>query len=386
MNRISYALILLLSSITVSAQPILNGEFKTGMEQVGYYLWHEKFMVNDTIVGRYGWNQIFGKWQEEKCYDEPHEFQCEGVVRDFNYAYLIGYGLEKGYIYGYNGQFTEWQPKVIGAGAFSGDKNITSVGDAPFIHTIEACAFQESGVTTIDVFPMLVTIGDYAFSRTPLIGFDSMPILQKIGARAFEGCNCLLTAALSPTLLEMGEGVFKDCTKLEYLPLVQCVLLKEIPEMAFYQCEDLNDMEFPSSLNRIGSAAFWGCHAMKRIVIPEGVNYIGPAAFGDCTKLKSVKCKALSVPSMKDGSAFYDYTYENVPLYVPAAALEAYKSAEGWKNFKNIQTIESMPSSVDDIETTTQQTAPAYDLSGRRCDDRQNGIVITGGKKVFRHR
>lgn len=63
--------------------------------------------------------------------------------------------------------------------------------------------------------------------------------------------------------------------------------LTEIGEYAFWLCKNLDSINFPSSLKRIGAFAFSGT-ALTAIEIPEGVEIIGAKAFSSCRNLASV--------------------------------------------------------------------------------------------------
>ena len=84
------------------------------------------------------------------------------------------------------------------------------------------------------------------------------------------------------------------------------------------------------------------------IVIPESITFensiysvtsIGDDAFAYCENIENVYCYAEEVPST-DYYAFYDSNIENATLYVPASAIEAYKTTEPWSDFGTIKAIE----------------------------------------------
>ena len=66
---------------------------------------------------------------------------------------------------------------------------------------------------------------------------------------------------------------------------------------------------------------------------------IGNQAFEDCRNIENVYCYAEEVPST-DFDAFDDSNIEYATLYVPASAIEAYKTTEPWSKFGTINTIE----------------------------------------------
>ena len=59
------------------------------------------------------------------------------------------------------------------------------------------------------------------------------------------------------------------------------------------------------------------------------------SAFASCPELTDVTCYAENVPST-DTDAFKDSYIEYTTLHVPASAVNAYKAADPWKNFKSI--------------------------------------------------
>ena len=76
---------------------------------------------------------------------------------------------------------------------------------------------------------------------------------------------------------------------------------------------------------------------------------IGNYAFADCNNTENVYCYAEEIPST-DYSAFSGFIFENATLYVPASAIEAYKTTEPWSSFGTIKAIED----VDGIESAKE--------------------------------
>ena len=77
---------------------------------------------------------------------------------------------------------------------------------------------------------------------------------------------------------------------------------------------------------------------------------IGNYAFYNCSSLTSITSKNTTPPTVGNGNTFYDVN-KSIPVYVPAESVEAYKSAEYWKEFMYIQPIDEIPSSI--IDSTT---------------------------------
>ncbi|MEE1254027.1 MAG: leucine-rich repeat protein, partial [Paludibacteraceae bacterium] len=89
------------------------------------------------------------------------------------------------------------------------------------------------------------------------------------------------------------------------------------------------------SVTSIGYGAFRSCSSLTSITIPNSVTSIGDYAFGSCSSLTSITSKATTPPTV-GSSAFYGVS-KSIPVYVPCGCVEAYKAANGWKDFTNIQ-------------------------------------------------
>ncbi|MBQ5716002.1 MAG: hypothetical protein IIV60_06520, partial [Alistipes sp.] len=66
------------------------------------------------------------------------------------------------------------------------------------------------------------------------------------------------------------------------------------------------------------------------VTIGNGVTSIGDEAFESCADLTSVYCKATTPPSIQYS------TFASTPkliIYVPPLSVNAYKSANYWKNY-----------------------------------------------------
>ena len=61
-----------------------------------------------------------------------------------------------------------------------------------------------------------------------------------------------------------------------------------IVDYAFDSCDELTNIEIPSSVTKIGSGAFCGCKGLSTIVIPNSVTEIEPSAFRDCSGLTNI--------------------------------------------------------------------------------------------------
>ena len=103
--------------------------------------------------------------------------------------------------------------------------------------------------------------------------------------------------------------------------------------------------------------------------------YLGSGFCWNTTSVKKITCE-YDVPPETSGSAFEDYMYDRATLYVPEEAIEAYKAAPEWKEFKKILPIKD---GVNDVTADDAQVVATeyHDLAGRRLEaPAERGITI----------
>ncbi len=133
--------------------------------------------------------------------------------------------------------------------------------------------------------------------------------------------------------------------------------VETIYNTAFYKSPSLENVTIGKSVKLIGKQAFMGT-ALKSVVIPDAVAEIQDQAFSTCENLETVTLgtgvatlgnKAFEksgnvkrvtvnavVPPACGKILFEDAVYSDANLYVPAAAVDAYKAADLWSNFTKI--------------------------------------------------
>lgn len=144
----------------------------------------------------------------------------------------------------------------------------------------------------------------------------------------------------------------------------------------------------------IGKGAYQGKTNLTSIEIPRSIAAIGEHAFAGCSNLKSVRCysrvpvvlgKAMT-RSTDSSSVFEGVDKDNCVLYVPEGCADAYRSAEGWGEFVNIQ--EFVDTGITSI-ITEGESNDVFNLQGRKVragvtslDGLPKGVYIIRGKKV----
>lgn len=170
--------------------------------------------------------------------------------------------------------------------------------------------------------------------------------VTSIGYRAFISCNQLTRVYLPSSIDSIGATAFYACTNLQSIEFGGNETF--IGDHAFVGCTSLQSVTIPDGVKSLETECFWKCSNLKTVVIGSGMQSMVIGCFKACSSITSITCKAMTPPSI--GSTTFDSNvYTNATLYVPADAVESYKSATYWKNFTNIKAI---PGTGIDINAT----------------------------------
>ncbi len=122
--------------------------------------------------------------------------------------------------------------------------------------------------------PVKLTIPEKIANRT----------VVAIKSEAFMNCDTLESITLPSTIEKIGSFAFQSCTKLKSIKLPDGVTV--ISSYMFRGCVALESVEISSKTAEIASSAFADCPELKRMDIPSTVSTIGSMAFLNDTKLK----------------------------------------------------------------------------------------------------
>ena len=225
------------------------------------------------------------------------------------------------------------------------------------------------------VIPNSVTsIGEYAFSWCSSLTSVTIPeSVTSIGEGVFWRCSSLTSITIPNSVTSIGDWAFGDCSSLTSITIPNSVT--SIGEYAFYRCSSLTSVTIPNSVTSIGGAAFYDCSSLTSITIPNSVTSIGDWAFGDCSSLTSITCEAITPPTIGE-DAFYGVS-SSTPVYVPCGRVDAYKAAEDWKDFTNIQ--EPLAEYSIEISTSNNQMGSAKVDYNTFCEGNQISAIANYG-------
>jgi len=257
-------------------------------------------------------------------------------------------------------------------------------------------------ITDVIIDNGVTTIGSYAFYNCTSLTSVSIPnSVFLIEINAFLGCSSLTSVTLNSSSITsegygwnsnlgtifggnvtefiigdsvtaIGSNAFNYCTSLTSVTIGNSVT--SIGRWAFENCTGLTSIEIPNSVTTIGGSAFNNCTSLTSVTIGNSVTSIEQLAFISCSGLTSITCNAV-VPPICGGYVFYGVD-KSIPLYVPDNSVEAYQSADGWREFYNIIGQSNAPTAIEEVNTTTN-----LNCSRKLLQDGQ--ILILRGEKTY---
>lgn len=143
-------------------------------------------------------------------------------------------------------------------------------------------AFNSQSITEITLPPHLEAIHERSFEkchRLQRVNMLPKTRIKYIEKYSFMECNRLETIIFPRTLEALGDSVFEKCVQLR-IAICDSELGK-IPYRTFCLCTNLQRVDLPYAIVEIGEEAFRYCKALHSIVIPSHVTKLGNKCFAD---------------------------------------------------------------------------------------------------------
>lgn len=173
--------------------------------------------------------------------------------------------------------------------------------------------YTSNNYTAVTIGNCVETIDEKAFINSVYLRNLTIPSnVKTVGRMAF--ANAAITA------LTLNEGV------------------EILGDGAFKSCQNLTSVTIPNSVKQLVGDTFY-TNNIKTLVIGSGVTSIGNMCFQRSSSVTGSTITVLATtPPTLGNNAFYGW--DNAPIYVPAASVNAYKAASGWSSYASrIQAI-----------------------------------------------
>lgn len=177
----------------------------------------------------------------------------------------------------------------------------------------------------------------YSEMHRPLYSIENLTngiigeCVTKIGSGAFDTARNLSAITIPSTVTIIGSSAFDACSRLQSVVIPYGV--ERIETQTFFGCGSLSSATIPNTVTYIGVNAFSGCRSLTGITIPSSVEEISTNAFNNCASLTYAIIEPIVPPITTDMKDPFKET--TCPLYVPDESVDAYKTADGWKRYKD---------------------------------------------------
>lgn len=221
-----------------------------------------------------------------------------------------------------------------------GSERFTAIGERGFADC--------TSLADINLGPQLTAIGNGAFLSASLERVDLGPCrsLATVGSWAFAHMPRLESLNLGEAT-EVGEGVVFECPALVSLRFSGSA--DRLPDFAFTKNTSMDTTEmFNPDITHIGRHALSGMAQVSTITLPPSLEYIGDNAMENMTSLATVNLASASVPAT-GSDVWAGVEQPSVNLFVPADAVDNYKTAPQWQEF-NITGVSGVDDAVTDAD------------------------------------
>lgn len=186
--------------------------------------------------------------------------------------------------------------------------------------------------------------------------------IEKVGHNAFTGTVDLNSVQLSSSIKTICKAAFSGQYK---LPEIDLRNVTTIEDSAFHWAIRLEHITL-HHVEAIGKGAFVYT-PLKELHLPACLKTIGEKAFSNCLSLQSITCEATEPPVLGDQCFSYSQV-KDIPVYVPAKSVTAYRKATGWKEFNNYQVIQT-PLRYEFRDDNLTATVIKYEEGTPYCGD-----------------
>ena len=107
----------------------------------------------------------------------------------------------------------------------------------------------------------------------------------KFSMEVFEESTSLKAVIIPNGCTEL-DNLFKECDSLQHVSLPNSI--ESITSNVFHRCHSLEKIIFPETLTQIGSNLFTECSSLKKVIMPDNLTAIGGTIFYNCYSLKDV--------------------------------------------------------------------------------------------------
>ena len=229
---------------------------------------------------------------------------------------------------------------AVAAGAFSGNKSITSVS-LPSVTVVSEYAFAGCSNLKSVKLGTLTEIGAYAFARTAITELPSFKSVKTVSEGAF--MDTRITAVTIPDGMTVGARAFSECKALATVTIGKDAIIGDAafslnPNSNFERANEENEkgdrvyfFVYTSPLTSLtvgdnvtlGREAFMGAAKLETLTLGKNVT-IGDRAFYNAASLKEIDLSKVTTIGSEAFSGDVLYMYSDSAMTAPVVDEEGY--------------------------------------------------------------
>lgn len=212
------------------------------------------------------------------------------------------------------------QLQTIEDGAFYNCKNLKEITLPPSVESIGRDAFHGcEALKNINLNDELKYIDDEAFNNCISLSHITIPNnLDDYGIKLFNGCSNLKSISISANVCYLNASFFEGCDSLELI-----IVDPENRHFSFYKgalySHDGSELIYglsgciedkyfiPEGVETILNKAFIDCDCLETLILPSSIENIEYGALSNCKKLKNIEVAKNASFFVKNGILYKDY-------------------------------------------------------------------------------
>ncbi|MBQ2703195.1 MAG: leucine-rich repeat protein [Alistipes sp.] len=215
-----------------------------------------------------------------------------------------------------------------------GDGIGITTADAEAVTSISTWFNRNTEIVSFDEFEKFIGV-------TSLSGSDNAT--NAVSSGAFYGCTGLTSITFPANLQEIKGGAFINTENLAItinIPSLRTLghnVFKSSGILAVENLGTITTVGISGTTNWGGEGLFYKCPNLRYVKLPSTTESIAAYTFYSCTVLDTLICEATTPPTLGNSAL------SNTPIasgtgyiYVPDAAVDAYKEATNWSQFSDV--------------------------------------------------
>lgn len=258
--------------------------------------------------------------------------------------------------------------RTIGASAFEGTA-LTSVILPESVESVGRYGFGQCiNLTKFKLSPAMQTLSELTFWRCAQLREIIIPDnIETVEDNVFESCEGLESVTIGSGVKYMGNQVFNLCTSLKNVyikdgddplelgwggitlqhlnffytcPVEEAYVGRDLVNAenlgAFMTSKSIKTVTFGDKVKSVQENCLLNCENLEKVSFGESVTEIGTDALTGCKLITEVESFNTTAPA---NAAFELEVYKIAKLTIYDTAKESYATADGWKEFINVNTI-----------------------------------------------